>query len=75
MPRADLIISNKTIKAKIPKVVQLAVLQRDRGRCVKCGTTKSLEFDTIVPPAEHGAMVENNLRLLCANCLEIKGRW
>ncbi|WP_161883489.1 HNH endonuclease [Deinococcus alpinitundrae] len=75
MPRADTNIRNQTINAKIPKVVRLAVLQRDEGRCINCGATESLELDAIAPLAEGGAMVESNLRLLCASCMVIKGRW
>jgi 5-methylcytosine-specific restriction endonuclease McrA len=56
----------------IPAHVRRAVYERDAGRCAwvgpdghRCGSTKRLELDHIVPVARGGASTVANLRLLC----------
>ncbi|AWN24042.1 hypothetical protein DKM44_13015 [Deinococcus irradiatisoli] len=72
MPRADNTIHNQTLNASIPKVIRLAVIQRDGKRCAHCGATESLEFAHIVPPAQGGATVLGNVQVLCAYCITRK---
>lgn len=51
----------------IPTSVKLAVWKRDKGRCVKCGSTDNLHFDHILPFAKGGTSLKvENIQLLCA---------
>ena len=51
----------------IPTAVKLAVWTRDKGRCVKCGSTDNLHFDHIIPYSKGGSsLVAENIQLLCA---------
>jgi len=52
----------------IPRDVQRFVWQRDRGRCVQCGSNENLEFDHIIPVSKGGANTARNLQLLCEKC-------
>ncbi len=50
----------------IPSHIKLAVWKRDRGMCVKCGTTKDLHFDHILPFSKGGTSDSvENIQLLC----------
>jgi len=57
----------------IPRRVRLFVWQRDRGRCVECGSTERLEYDHIISLAKGGSDTERNLQLLCERCNRQKG--
>jgi hypothetical protein len=50
---------------RVTASVRRAVWQRDRGRCVKCGSTRYLQLDHIHPRALGGDNTPANLRLLC----------
>jgi hypothetical protein len=51
----------------IPTSVKLAVWRRDRGKCVKCGSSDNLHFDHIIPYSRGGSsLVADNIQLLCA---------
>ena len=51
----------------IPSQVKLEVWKRDKGRCVKCGSTDNLHFDHIIPFSKGGSsLVKENIQLLCA---------
>lgn len=51
----------------IPAEVKRKVWIRDKGRCVKCGSTKNLHFDHIIPYSKGGSsLVAENIQLLCA---------
>ena len=51
----------------IPTAVKLEVWKRDRGRCVKCGSTENLHFDHVIPYSLGGSsLVAENIQLLCA---------
>ncbi|WP_322796065.1 HNH endonuclease signature motif containing protein [Tepidiforma sp.] len=53
---------------RIPGWVQALVYKRDRGRCVKCGETKNLHFDHILPFSKGGSSSDpENIQLLCAH--------
>ena len=57
----------------IPQAVRRLVFRRDGGRCVKCGRTKPLEFDHIIPLALGGASTVDNIQVLCTDCNREKG--
>jgi len=51
----------------IPTAVKLAVWKRDKGRCVKCSSTKNLHFDHVLPFSRGGTSLKvENIQLLCA---------
>ena len=52
----------------IPKQIRDDVWNRDKGKCVECGSKKKLEFDHIIPHSKGGANTYRNLQLLCELC-------
>jgi len=60
-------------RESIPEAVRLFVWQRDKGRCVKCGSQQRLEFDHIIPISSGGSNTERNIQLLCEPCNRSKG--
>ncbi|MFA5223626.1 MAG: HNH endonuclease [Candidatus Omnitrophota bacterium] len=48
--------------------VKMYVWQRDGGKCVKCGSKESLEYDHIIPFSKGGSSTERNIQLLCEKC-------
>lgn len=53
----------------IPTSVKVAVWNRDKGRCVYCGSTVNLHYDHIIPFSKGGSSTtEANIQLLCASC-------
>lgn len=51
----------------IPSAVKAEVWQRDRGRCVLCGSQDNLHFDHIIPFSKGGSsLTPKNIQLLCA---------
>lgn len=59
--------------APVPAAMRRAVLERDRHRCVKCGSTEGLQIDHIYPRWLGGLNVLANLQTLCAVCNMAKG--
>lgn len=51
----------------IPTSVKLEVWKRDRGRCVRCGSSDNLHFDHVIPFSKGGSsLTAENIQLLCA---------
>lgn len=48
--------------------VRRKVMERDKYRCLKCGTHKDLQVDHIVPVTKGGADDIDNLQTLCRKC-------
>lgn len=49
------------------------VMQRDGWKCLRCGSTKRLTKDHIVPIAKGGSNDASNLQTLCLSCNASKG--
>lgn len=53
----------------IPTSVKALVWARDKGRCVKCGSNKNLNYDHIIPFSKGASSKDpNNIQLLCQTC-------
>lgn len=53
----------------IPTSVKVEVWRRDKGKCVKCGSTVNLHYDHIIPFSKGGSSTTSaNIQLLCARC-------
>jgi hypothetical protein len=53
----------------IPTHVKIEVYDRDKGICVKCGSTVNLHFDHELPYSKGGtSLTAKNIRLLCMKC-------
>ena len=66
-------LDRKGQRKPVPREVKVAVWQRDKGRCVECGSREELEFDHMIPLSKGGANTERNLQLRCASCNREKG--
>jgi hypothetical protein len=60
-------------RESIPQSVRNAVWNRDKGRCVDCGSRERLEYDHIIPIAKGGSNTARNLELRCETCNRKKG--
>lgn len=61
-----------------PEWLRSKVMERDGFACIMCGATKvdddaRLEVDRIIPGAQGGRYVEENVACLCAKCNRAKG--
>jgi hypothetical protein len=65
--------SKNQMRPAIPAHIRTLVWERDRGRCVQCGSIVDLEFDHIIPLSKGGSNTERNIQLLCAKCNLEKG--
>jgi hypothetical protein len=61
-------LKNSSNRRTIPDDVKLLVWSRDGGVCVKCGASKDLHFDHIIPHARGGSDGAENIQLLCRTC-------
>ena len=52
----------------ISSEVKQQVWQRDKGKCVLCGSKRHLEFDHELPVSKGGSNTVNNIRILCRDC-------
>ena len=51
----------------IPSSVKKEVWERDKGKCVICGSTDELHFDHDLPYSKGGTSItKDNVRILCA---------
>lgn len=60
-------------KRYISAAVKKAVFERDKGKCRKCGGTKLIQYDHIIPFSQGGTTTSENLRLLCFGCNQRSG--
>ena len=57
----------------IPTHVKREVWERDRGRCVHCGSSEDIHYDHDIPFSKGGSHGVENIQLLCAKCNLKKG--
>jgi len=55
-------------RREIPELSKKIAFVRSNGRCVKCGTNESLQYDHILPYSKGGNDNPENVQLLCAKC-------
>lgn len=55
------------------KAIRLRVLDRDRHRCVICGSKRHVVVDHIIPRSAGGRNTMQNLQALCSSCNTRKG--
>jgi len=52
----------------IPQNVKHEVFRSCGGRCVRCGSTKDLQYDHVTPFSKGGETAAANLQVLCRKC-------
>ena len=52
--------------------VKEEVFERDSGQCVKCGSTRELQYDHVIPYSRGGSNTAANIQLLCGDCNRAK---
>ena len=52
--------------------VKEEVFERDGGQCVKCGSTRNLQYDHVIPYSRGGGSTAANIQLLCGDCNRAK---
>ena len=60
-------------RARVSNKMRFAVYERDGNKCCKCGATRNLEVDHIIPIAKGGKSTFDNLQTLCHRCNVEKG--
>lgn len=60
-------------KAKISNALKKKVFERDKYRCVSCGTHLDLTCDHIFPESKGGETTLENLQTMCRSCNSRKG--
>lgn len=60
-------------KKAISPGLRMRVFERDRYRCLRCGSQADLRADHVVPERLGGATTFANLQTLCATCNSWKG--
>lgn len=60
-------------RGKVTNRMRFAIYKRDGNRCRKCGSTRNLEVDHIIPIAKGGKSTMDNLQTLCHRCNVKKG--
>ncbi|PIY02262.1 MAG: hypothetical protein COZ21_15075 [Bacteroidetes bacterium CG_4_10_14_3_um_filter_31_20] len=71
------VLSDKYEKLKADEIAKsryisestlIEVFERDKGRCVLCGSTDDIEYDHIIPFSKGGSNDAQNIRVLCRKC-------
>lgn len=61
-------VETADVDRRIQDEVKREVWRRDEGKCMKCGSRESLEFDHIIPVSRGGGSTVRNIELLCEAC-------
>lgn len=67
------IVSSNSKKRTISNSKRKRIFERDKYRCLKCGTHKELSIDHIIPESKGGSSKDENLQTLCLTCNKSKG--
>lgn len=71
-PTSELKVSISKSSSRNPRHIHPGVKHhvwmRDQGKCTKCGGTRNLNYDHVLPVALGGKSSPANLRLLCFQC-------
>lgn len=73
VPKWTTVPKRRTGSGKVKPKVRARVYKRDGHRCVKCGATRKLTIDHIVPKSRGGGNGEHNLQTMCRPCNNAKG--
>lgn len=52
--------------------VKEEVFERGGGQCVKCGSTRDLQYDHVIPHSRGGSNAAANIQILCGDCNRAK---
>lgn len=63
---------NKILSRNISGKVKAFVFERDKSKCVYCGSAENLEIDHIIPITKSGSNSERNIQLVCLDCNRAK---
>lgn len=66
------VFQKKSIRPRISDDVQIAVMARDYGKCVKCDSNTEIQFDHIIPISKGGSNEVENIQILCRLCNQKK---
>jgi hypothetical protein len=69
----DLYRWHRVEREAVPEWMRTAVLKRDGGKCLHCGTDQELQMDHVFPWSRGGATTFANLQTLCGPCNRLKG--
>lgn len=69
----DLDKSKAPKKAKISRSLSRRVMERDKYRCINCGTHIDLCCDHVLPESKGGKTTFENLQTMCRSCNSRKG--
>ena len=62
------LVAEDTNNGRVASDIKHEVWQRDKGKCVRCGSTSHLHFVETAPAAKGTPIISKNLQLICDKC-------